>query len=114
MSTTLKSTLALLVLLAAAGCSGDRMSELKFPWQDTQKKEEPKPQYAMAGRWMLSSPNRGQCYVNFTGAPKATEGTVAPEGGCPGRFFTGRKWTLGEEGKIKIEDHNGQELVMLT
>jgi hypothetical protein len=113
MSTTINSGFALLLLFAVAGCAGDRMGEMKMPWQES-KKEEPKTAYAMGGRWMLTSPNRGQCNMNFTGPPKATEGSIAPEGGCPGRFFTSRKWSIGEEGKIKIEDHNGNELVQLT
>jgi hypothetical protein len=62
---------------------------------------------------MLSSANRGQCGMNFTGAPKATEGTIAPEGGCPGSFFTSRKWTF-EDGNIVIRDHNGEPLAQLS
>ena len=101
---------ALLVVLAFAGCTGDRFG---FPGSEKEKAEV-KPNIAMAGRWMLTSPNRGQCGMNFTGAPKATEGTIAPEGGCPGKFYTSRKWTLGEEGKVTIQDHTGGELVQLT
>jgi hypothetical protein len=115
MSMKFLTTLALLSVFAAGGCTGDRLGgDLRFPWQEEKKKEEPRPVFSMGGRWMLTSPNRGQCYMNMTGAPRATEGTIAPEGGCPGRFFTSRKWSLGEEGKIKIEDHNGQELAQLT
>ena len=114
MSTKLLPSLALVSLLAAAGCTGDRLGDLKFPGQEGKDKVEAKPSYTMGGRWLLTALNRGQCNMNFTGAPKATEGTIAPEGGCPGRFFTSRKWSMADEGRIKIEDHNGNELVMLA
>ena len=45
--------------------------------------------------------------------PSATEGTVAPEGGCPGQFYTSRKWTFESTGLI-IRDHNGEPLVQLS
>jgi len=109
----LASIFALQMILTAAGCTGDRFGDFKFPGQEKEK-IEPKPVVTMGGRWLLTSPNRGQCNMNFTGPPKATSGTIAPEGGCPGNFFTSRKWTLGEEGKITIEDHNGQQLVQLS
>ena len=112
----LASIFALQIVLAASGCSGDRMGEFKFPGSGgvKEREEAPRPIVTMGGRWLLTSPNRGQCNMNFTGAPKATGGTIAPEGGCPGNFFTSRKWTLSEDGKIIIEDHNGQQLVQMT
>src|SRR5262249_11001956 len=83
--------------------AGDRFDEKKEKLQNIN----------MAGRWMLTSPNRGQCGMNFSGAPKATEGTIRPEGGCPGNFFTSRTWAL-VEGNIVIKDHNGEALVQLS
>jgi hypothetical protein len=113
MNTKSFSTLALMMLLGVAGCTGDRFSSsFKFPGTEKEKSEV-KP-IVMAGRWTLTSPNRGQCGMNFTGAPKATEGTVRPEGGCPGNFFTSRSWSQDEEGQILIKDHNGEQLVKLT
>lgn len=50
----------------------------------------------MAGRWVLGSPGAGQCSMTFSGAPGAVEGTVAPEGGCPGKFFTSRRWLFDQ------------------
>ena len=41
------------------------------------------------------------------------EGTIAPEGGCPGKFFTSRKWTY-EQGSLVMRDHNGQPLAQLS
>ena len=41
------------------------------------------------------------------------EGTVAPAGGCPGNFFTSRKWTY-EHDRLIIRDHKGEVLVELS
>ena len=108
--------LTLLAILSVAGCTGDRLSDRfdDFRWGSSEKeKQVQKFPVNMAGRWMLSATNRGQCGMNFTGAPKATEGTIAPEGGCPGSFYTSRKWTL-EENDVVIRDHNGEQLAQLT
>ena len=104
------------MIVSAAGCTGDRLGERfsDFGWPPGQSKEKAPPvAINMAGRWMLTSPNRGQCGMNFSGAPRATEGTIAPEGGCPGSFFTSRKWSI-EEDKVIIRDHNGEQLVQLS
>ncbi len=45
--------------------------------------------------------------------PAAAQGTIAPEGGCPGNFFTSRKWTF-EEGALLIRDFKGQTLARLA
>ena len=108
--------LALAMIVSIAGCTGERMGErfTDFGWPPGTNKEKPQPVVLnLAGRWMLTSPNRGQCGMNFTGAPKATEGTIAPEGGCPGRFYTSRKWTI-EDINLIIRDHNGEQLAQLT
>jgi hypothetical protein len=64
----------------------------------------------MAGRWLLTSAGRGQCVMMF-GAPtgNAVEGTVAPQGGCPGKFFTARKWAF-QQGELFLRDHTGKPL----
>lgn len=68
----------------------------------------------MAGRWMLASPGRGQCNMTFRAAsPGDAEGTIAPEGGCPGKFFTSRKWTFDSSG-LSIRDHNSEPLAQLS
>jgi hypothetical protein len=72
------------------------------------------PPVNMAGRWLMSSPGRGQCNMTFGAAsPNAAEGTIAPEGGCPGKFFTSRKWAF-ESGSLVIRDHNGKPLAQLS
>ena len=67
----------------------------------------------MGGRWTLISPGRGQCGMNFGYTQNATEGTIAPEGGCPGKFFTSRKWTSDTSGLV-IRDHNSEPLAQLS
>jgi hypothetical protein len=67
----------------------------------------------MPGRWTLNSPGRGQCNMNFGAGAAGNEGTIAPEGGCPDRFFTSRKWTL-EQGNLVIRDHNDRPLAQLA
>ena len=70
------------------------------------------PPEPMAGRWVLASgPN--QCGMNFGGMPDAPEGTIAPEGGCPGNFYTSRKWTF-EQDALVIRDHTGATLARLA
>src|SRR5262249_1328507 len=67
----------------------------------------------MSGRWTLASPGRGQCALIFAAQAGAAEGSIAPEGGCPGKFFTSRKWTY-EKSALVIRDHNGDALAQLT
>ena len=70
------------------------------------------PPINMAGRWSLNSPGSGGCAMNFGAVAGASEGTIAPEGGCPGNFFTSRKWVFEESGLV-IRDHTGQPLAQL-
>ena len=51
--------------------------------------------------------------MNFGSAPGADQGTIAPEGGCPGKFFTSRKWAF-EHGALIIRDHKGEALAQLS
>jgi hypothetical protein len=53
------------------------------------EKQAQKLSINMAGRWTLSAPNRGHCGMNFTGG-EGDGSTIAPEGGCPGSFYTSR------------------------
>ena len=71
------------------------------------------PPVSLAGRWTLSSTGSGTCGMTFGANPDATEGTIAPGGGCPFNFFTSRKWTYTEAG-LTIRDHTSQALVQLT
>jgi hypothetical protein len=71
------------------------------------------PPVNMSGRWTLNSPGAGTCAMNFAGAQGAAEGTIAPEGGCPGNFFTSRKWVFEQDGLV-IRDHTGKPLAQLA
>ena len=51
--------------------------------------------------------------MTFGNAPGAVQGTIAPEGGCPGNFFTSRKWTF-EHSALIIRDHKGEPLAQLS
>jgi hypothetical protein len=101
-----------LALLALAACSGDRVGTL---FGTTAPPEAPAAAPVnMAGLWLLGSPGHGQCRMTFgAAAPNATEGTIAPQGGCPGKFYMSRKWTAEQAG-IVVRDHNGQPLAQLT
>jgi hypothetical protein len=68
----------------------------------------------MAGRWTLAATAGAACGMNFgAAAAGAAEGTIAPEGGCPGDFFTSRKWTFEPAGLV-IRDHTGKPLAQLA
>jgi hypothetical protein len=71
------------------------------------------PPVNMEGRWLLVAAGGGRCGMNFGASPGVGEGTIAPEGGCPGNFFTSRKWTF-EQGGLIIRDHTGQSLALLA
>lgn len=71
------------------------------------------PPFNLAGRWTLSSTGTGACAMTFSALQDATEGTIAPAGGCPFNFFTSRKWTYSEAG-MTIRDHNAQILAQLA
>jgi len=92
--------------LALAGCAGEQAVT------GTTMVRPGAPPEPMAGRWVLAS-GPAQCGMNFGGTPEAPEGTIAPEGGCPGNFYTSRKWTYEPIGLV-IRDHNGQPLAQLA
>ena len=71
------------------------------------------PPTSLAGKWTLSSPGAGSCAMTFGAQPQATEGTIAPAGGCPYNFFTSRKWNYTPAGLV-IRDHNAQTLAQLS
>ena len=100
---------AMVLLFALAGCaSGPTVTGTTASGAPFGAPPEP-----MAGRWQLAAVGASQCAMNFGGTPDSGEGTIAPEGGCPGNFFTSRKWTF-EQGSLVIRDHNGQPLGQLA
>jgi hypothetical protein len=112
----LRASALALTLVALGGCSGGQFA---LPLSGPSAPAAPAasaPAVNMAGRWMLNEAGRGQCYMNFgaaSAAAGAAVGTIAPEGGCPGKFFTSRKWTF-EMGSLVMRDHNGQPLAELA
>ena len=98
--------LAALSVLSLAGCTGEQALT------GTTLVRPGAPPEPMGGRWLLAS-GPSQCGMNFGGAPEAPEGTIAPEGGCPGNFFTSRKWTY-QDGALLIRDHTGAQLAQLA
>jgi hypothetical protein len=71
------------------------------------------PPLDLGGKWKLSQASGGACVMTFGNAPGATQGTIAPTGGCPGNFFTSRKWTFEHELLI-IRDYKGEPLAQLS
>jgi Protease inhibitor Inh len=71
------------------------------------------PPVDMAGRWHLASTAGGACTMTFAATPGSGEGTIAPEGGCPGNFFTSRRW-IYDQGALVIRNHNGEPLARLA
>ena len=105
---TIATRLAAAALLAALGaCTTERLGPMPGASVPARPSAGPVPE--MTGRWVLASPNMGFCGMNFGGGAGAVEGTIAPEGGCPGNFFTSRKWVF-EDSALVIRDHTGQPL----
>jgi|SRR5689334_6103751 hypothetical protein len=88
-------------VLALAGCASDQSA------LDATSRETPVP-----GRWTLTVPNAPSCGLEFGGAVGAHNGTVAPDGGCPGNFYLSRHWTQDANG-LTITDDENQVLVQL-
>jgi hypothetical protein len=102
--------IVLLAMVATlAGCANDRPTGGS---SDTPGARAPGSAPNMTGRWTLSSPGAGSCAMAFGGAVGAGEGTIAPEGGCPGNFFTSRKWSF-ERDALVIKNHLGEALAQL-
>ncbi len=70
------------------------------------------PPVDMVGRWQFAS-TAGSCAMVFEATPGSGEGTIAPQGGCPGKFFTSRRWAYEHEMLI-IRDHKGEPLARLA
>jgi hypothetical protein len=96
----------IIAVMMVAGCAGNPLSEATAPVAPTQP-------LIMNGRWILTTPNAPSCGMNFAGAAGGQDGTIAPEGGCPGNFYTSRHWTLAQ-GRLTIDAQNNQPLAQLT
>jgi Protease inhibitor Inh len=69
-------------------------------------------QNTMSGRWKLSAPNAPLCDMNFDGEPGANQGTIVPDGGCPGELFKSSQWLLAQD-TLTIGDSQNQPLATL-
>src|ERR1044071_9079088 len=108
-----RASIFLVAALSLAGCNTDGLGTTPgaSPGAFSQPSAPPTP---IAGRWLFSSPGRGQCNMTFGSAnATAAEGTIAPEAGCPGRSSMSRKWTY-DQGGLPMRDHNGQPLAQLS
>jgi hypothetical protein len=113
--------LAIGAAAALAGCAGDRILTSANPEpppppptaQPAARAAPSPPPVDMAGRWQLASTAGGACAMVFAATPGTGEGTIAPQGGCPGKFFTSRRW-LYEQDTLIIRDHKGEPLARLA
>ena len=110
-----RAVAALLMLAALSACASAPKPEP--PPVATEPPPAPPPPTPppvdLAGRWRLAAAAGGGCFMTFGNAPGAGQGTIAPEGGCPGNFFTSRKWTFEHDALI-IRDHKGEALAQLA
>jgi hypothetical protein len=131
---------ALLMLIALTACGGGLFAGKPEPPAPPPPPPAPPPPAPppvdIAGRWRLAASPGAACFMNFAdtaGPPAASppppapdtppppapgptfalQGTIAPEGGCPGNFFTSRKWTF-ERGMLIIRDFKNQPLAQLS
>ena len=94
---------ASVLAFALAACSGTLPGVADKP---------PGPKIEMGGRWLLAATNAPGCGMSFTVAADGQSGSIRPEGGCPGDFFTSRQWAFqGDE--LVVNNHNGEPLAQL-
>jgi hypothetical protein len=108
---------ALIAFATLAGCASSRTepppeAAVAPPPAPSPPPPTPPP-VDLTGRWRLTAAGSGACFMNFGDAPGAAQGTIAPEGGCPGNFYTSRKWTF-EHGALIMRDHKGEPLGELS
>ena len=96
--------LAACLALTLAGCAGGQslLSSASTPAPGD-----------MNGRWVLTAPGAPSCTMTFAGSVGALTGTIAPDGGCPERFYLSRHWNIGENG-LSISDDGMKPLGTLT
>jgi hypothetical protein len=78
------------------GCAGEALAA-------PEAVRTPTPKVDMAGRWMLSAPDKPACGMKLEGAPGEKQGAIEPEGGCPGKLFKTRHWQLAQ-GQLTIKE----------
>src|ERR1700728_2248790 len=108
-----KAVVVLLAIAALGGCASSRPEPPPEAAAPPPPPPPPSPPPVdLTGRWKLTVAGSGGCFMHFGHAPAAGQGTIAPEGGCPGSFYTSRKWTF-EHGALIIRDHKSEVLAEL-
>ena len=112
---TATAAAAWLAVSALTGCTGnERVAARPEPQASAPPPPAPAPPpIDLAGRWRLTAAGGGACFMNLGSSPGALQGTIAPEGGCPGSFFTSRKWTFEHDALI-VRNHKGEPLAQLS
>ncbi len=105
------AAVVVLAISAVAGCANHDAPPPEVAAPPPPPPPQPPP-IDVAGRWRLSAAGGGACFMTFAHNPGAPQGTIAPEGGCPGNFFMSRKWTF-EHGALIIRDHKSDVLAEL-
>jgi hypothetical protein len=108
-----KAAIVVLALAAAGGCTNHAEPPPEVAAAPPPPPPPQPPPIQVAGRWRLAAAGGGACFMNFAQAAGAGQGAIAPEGGCPGNFFTSRKWTF-EHGAMIIRDHKSEVLAELS
>ena len=91
-----RAAIGVLAVLTLTACAGEQLS------LGSSAPEAAPVDASMTGRWVLSG-------LEFGGAPDARKGSVAPDGGCPGNFYTSRRWAI-EGGTLTITGNENQLL----
>jgi len=112
-----RAVVACLALAALAACASTPKPE-PAPAAVAAPAPAPTPQLTpppidLAGRWRLTAAAGGACAMTLGATAGAAQGSIAPEGGCPGNFFTSRKWTY-ENDTLIIRNHKGEPLAQLA
>jgi hypothetical protein len=119
---TAKAAAVFLVLAALGACAsserfgGGQPDASSAPASPPPPPTPPPPQpppIDLSGKWRLSVAAGGACLMTLGDTAGATDGSVAPAGGCPGSFFTSRKWTF-EHDRLIIRNHKGEPLAELS
>jgi Protease inhibitor Inh len=98
-----RAAIGVLAVLTLTACAGEQLS------LGSSAPEAAPVDASMTGRWVLSAPDAPSCGLEFGGAPDARKGSVAPDGGCPGNFYTSRRWAI-EGGTLTITGNENQLL----
>ncbi len=113
-----RSAIVAVLMAAAVGACTTTPQLTAAPSEQAQPSAPPAPPppqpppIDVAGRWRLVAAS-GACLMTLGATPGAAEGTIAPAGGCPGNFFTSRKWTF-EHDMLIIRDHKSETLAELS